>query len=149
MGGLAELRAILEGADQDLEMNQDTFRIELTGKLYELMEIESVTKSDLARKMGKSKSTITRLLSGDRNMTVDKVTEIAHHMNHIPIIEFQRLGVDREKLAALLFSERKVSSVRMEIVTDKRTVRYSRDEIIDRAFAYVRERPSVHEESHS
>ena len=77
--------------DEDLDIGKDAFRIELTRTLYQLMIDEGVSEGALAKKMGKSKAAVAKLLSGDHNMTVDTMTEMAHHLNHCPTIEFRRL----------------------------------------------------------
>lgn len=92
MDGLASLRSAIEQRDSSLDIKQDTFRLELTGQLYALMNHQGVNKADLAKRLGTTKSAVTRLLSGDRNMTADKITAVAFALGHVPVITFERIG---------------------------------------------------------
>lgn len=79
-----------------LKVQQQVIRGLVTGKIYDFMEKEGVTKATLSKKLGISKPAVTTLLSGDRNFTVDKLTEIAYYMDRTPKIDFVLLS-DRQE----------------------------------------------------
>lgn len=50
--------------------------LDITEDIYELMQDRGITKSYLAERLGKSKPWVTKLLSGDQNMTVKTLTNV-------------------------------------------------------------------------
>lgn len=53
----------------------------LTEDLLILMETKGITKNSLARQMNKSKSYISQLLNGSRNMTLKTLSDICFELN--------------------------------------------------------------------
>lgn len=45
--------------------------------VQECLDAEGITRTDLARRLGKKPSTVTRILSGDANITVRTIAEFA------------------------------------------------------------------------
>ncbi|WP_062267061.1 helix-turn-helix transcriptional regulator [Endozoicomonas arenosclerae] len=64
-------------AQEDLIMN-------VTEDLLVAMEGSGMTKSDLAKRLGKSKSFVTQILSGARNMTLKTLSDICFVLNIEP-----------------------------------------------------------------
>jgi len=56
------------------------------------MEQMSVTKQELARRLGKSRSYVTQLLSGARNMTLGSLADICFALDIEPQVHFHRSG---------------------------------------------------------
>lgn len=56
------------------------------------MEQMSVTKQELARRLGKSRSYVTQLLSGARNMTLGSLADICFALDIEPQVRFHRSG---------------------------------------------------------
>lgn len=56
------------------------------------MEQMSVTKQELARRLGKSRSYVTQLLSGARNMTLGSLADICFALDIEPQVRFLRSG---------------------------------------------------------
>lgn len=54
------------------------------------MEQMSVTKQELARRLGKSRSYVTQLLSGARNMTLGSLADICFALDIEPQVRFHR-----------------------------------------------------------
>jgi len=75
----------------------------VTEDLLVIMEDMGITKSELARKLGKSKSYITQVLSGSRNMTLGSFSDICFALDFKPEIklpvEEQKHYADYEDLA--------------------------------------------------
>ncbi len=88
MRGLAKFKKQLSKGPVSLDVKKETIRNVVTGSIYQILHQEGKSKSDLAHMMGVSKAAITNLLSGDRNFTIDKLTEISHCLNRTPKICF-------------------------------------------------------------
>lgn len=54
---------------------------DLSDKIYAAMEGKGMSKADLARATGKSRSWVTKVLSGDNNMTMKTFVAIVHAMH--------------------------------------------------------------------
>jgi len=48
-----------------------------TQTIYAVMEKNGVTKAELARRLGKTNAYVSQLLSGDRNLTLRTIADIA------------------------------------------------------------------------
>lgn len=55
---------------------QEYLIMQVTERICELMEHNSVSRSDLARKLGTTKGYITQLLDGRANMTLRKLADV-------------------------------------------------------------------------
>lgn len=62
---------------------QECFILAITESIYAEMERKSVTKADLAKALGTSKSNVTQLLTGARNMTLRTLVDIANALGVI------------------------------------------------------------------
>lgn len=103
MSGLDSFKRDLPKYLESLPVKQETIRNVVTGNLYQAMQEEGKTKSDLAELLGVTKPAITSLLSGDRNFTIDKLTEIGHYLNRTPKVSFEKsFSVIKESWAAWL-----------------------------------------------
>ena len=88
MGGLAKFKNNFSKHLHSLNVQKEIVKNVVTGNLYRSMNEEGKSKSDLAKLLKVSKPAVTHLLSGERNFTIDKLTEISHHLNRVPKIEF-------------------------------------------------------------
>jgi transcriptional regulator with XRE-family HTH domain len=61
---------------------RDALAFEASELISRLMEEQQVSKTDLARLVGTSKSHVTQLLSGSRNMTVHTLADLAFALGH-------------------------------------------------------------------
>lgn len=52
--------------------------LDVTEKIWELLERDDVSKTDLAERLGKSKAYVSQLLNGSRNMTLRTLADIAY-----------------------------------------------------------------------
>jgi len=55
---------------------QEDFILEITEKIQEAMEIKEISQSELARRLGKTRSYISQLFDGERNMTLRTVADL-------------------------------------------------------------------------
>jgi transcriptional regulator with XRE-family HTH domain len=71
---------------------------DLTNLIIETMNKKGVTKSELARKMGVSKASISGILNGNRNMTLETLTKVAFALGCKPEIELKSLSDEFEEM---------------------------------------------------
>ena len=60
----------------------------VTEDMLVIMEELGISKNELARKLGKSKSYVTQLLNGSRNMTLGTLSDVCMELNTKPTIRF-------------------------------------------------------------
>lgn len=63
------------------ELVRQELIVAVTEQIWAAMEAAKVSKADLARVLGSSKSNVTQLLCGDRNMTLSSLADIASSLN--------------------------------------------------------------------
>lgn len=90
MGGLSKFKVNLEKNLNSIDVKKETFRNVITGEIYRLMKAEHKNQTDLSMCLGISKAAVSKLLTGDRNFTVDKIVEIADTLGYLPKISFYK-----------------------------------------------------------
>jgi len=70
---------------------------EVTYKIERLMEIQGISKKQLAERLGVSKSTVSRILNGSRNMTLETLTKVAFALGCKPEVELEPLIAEKFK----------------------------------------------------
>jgi len=55
-----------------------------TESIYATMKKKGVTKSELARRMGRTNAYVTQMLSGDRNLTLRTIAEVSAALEVTP-----------------------------------------------------------------
>ena len=80
---------------------QESMAFEAAELISGLMEEQKVTKSELAESIGRSKSFITQVLSGNRNMTLHTFAELAFGLGHRVKFSSAPLDSDKESLAVV------------------------------------------------
>lgn len=79
-GPLAETAATISIEDMDYYKLIDN----VSDQIADYMEKKNITKSELAHRMGTSRAFITKILSGDVNMTFKTLSRILHHLGAKP-----------------------------------------------------------------
>lgn len=69
-------------APSDRLVAQETLIADAQELLVGLLEHDIVSRSDLARRLGKSKAFVTQLLSGERNFTLRTLADCAHALGY-------------------------------------------------------------------
>jgi transcriptional regulator with XRE-family HTH domain len=66
-------------SDADFErlVAQESLILETTEEICRILETENISRSELARRLGKSKGFVTQVLSGERNMTLNTAADFA------------------------------------------------------------------------
>ena len=75
--GIDRFIEIAENSSTDKEIQRYVMRTMVTGEILNTMEALGVNKSDLAAMLHCTKGHISRMLSGDRNLTLDSISDIA------------------------------------------------------------------------
>ncbi len=63
-------------------MEEERACVDVTVLLTELMRRKAVTRSELARRLNKSKAYVTQLLDGTTNMTIRTIAGVLFHLGH-------------------------------------------------------------------
>ena len=67
--------------------NYEKFVFNTMHDIQLLMERLGVTRSDLARRLGKNKAFVSRVLGGERNVTLRTLADIAFYLDRTPSFE--------------------------------------------------------------
>lgn len=75
---MTETRDFKKGTPEyDKLMEEERLILDGTELIFELLEKKGLTKSDLARLLGKTRGYVSQVLSGSRNMTLRTLAEMA------------------------------------------------------------------------
>lgn len=74
----------------EMKEKREALRKSVSDDIAALLKKRYVTKADLARRMGTSRSNITQILKGDRNFTIDTLCDIASTMGLFVEITFKK-----------------------------------------------------------
>ena len=102
---------------RDLARGSHLFRV--TEDILLAMEDLGVTKAELARRLGKSKSRITQLLSGGSNMTIGTLSDIAVELGLSLEKTFKEYSIQRHRLDTSLSSEQSLAEPDFAVVSLK------------------------------
>lgn len=80
-------RWALESEKNKKLISREQLIFDITEDLLIVMEDKNISKADLARKIGKSRSYVTQILSGARNMTLRTLSDIAFALDIYPSIQ--------------------------------------------------------------
>ena len=72
----------IEDAERRRIFEQESLAFEATELISSLMEEQKIKKSDLAKRIGKSKAYVTQLLGGTRNMTLHTFADLVFALGH-------------------------------------------------------------------
>ena len=96
-----------------LEMQQTRMKMHIAAKIDDAIQSKGWTRSKLAKELGKSRSEITKWLSGTHNFTVDTLTEVCYVLD----IEMTSLFVINNKISPKRsYRDKKRSSKNIEKV---------------------------------
>lgn len=91
------------------------------------MEDLKISKSDLAKKIGKSKSYITQILSGSRNMTLTSLSDLCFELDIIPDVKilednqkFDNFDLDENIENSITFTWEKEELVHYKSIKSKK-----------------------------
>ena len=73
------------------EVEAEKLILEVSELILEKMEQANISHTELARRLGKSKSHVSRLLRGDRNMTLRTLAEVCYSLSYRASLNLQPL----------------------------------------------------------
>jgi transcriptional regulator with XRE-family HTH domain len=77
-------------------MAQEELIMDVTEGFCRMLEEEQLTRSNLAKTMGKTRGYISQILNGRRNITLRSLAEIAYHLGyHVNVIFNKRVAKNR------------------------------------------------------
>jgi len=83
-----------EWVDNDKEfermMAQEKFILSATESICGIMNKNQITRSDLAKNLGKTKGYVTQVLSGNRNITLRTLADIIHCLGYVAHIKIEK-----------------------------------------------------------
>jgi plasmid maintenance system antidote protein VapI len=74
------------------ELARQDLIVSVTEQVWAILEDSNLSKADLARALETSKSNVTQLLSGNRNMTLATLADIGEALGAKPKVHFDRQG---------------------------------------------------------
>lgn len=80
-GWSTELKDIVSDAKSRHTYWAEVVKLKVASALRELMEARNVNGRELACRMNKSQAHVSKLLRGDKNLTIDTIVEVAHQLN--------------------------------------------------------------------
>jgi len=72
---------------ENAEIRKYMFRDEVSQKILAAMEVKGITKASLAKLLHTSKSNVSQILNGNRNLTIDTLCEISMALGMIPVFD--------------------------------------------------------------
>ena len=73
---------VSESPDNLREFRQEMFILEVTQTIWDGMLDQGITRSELAKRLGRTRGYVSHLLSGDRNLTLRTLSDIAHAIGY-------------------------------------------------------------------
>lgn len=70
------------GTPYDQTLEEERLILEATELIEELLDQKDINRKQLADRLGKSKAHVTQLLSGERNLTLRTLAELAYNLSH-------------------------------------------------------------------
>lgn len=70
-------------------MQQERLILEVTEFIVELMQEQNVTRTELAKRLGRSKGWISQLLAGEANFTLRTLADVFGALGHHPVVDVE------------------------------------------------------------
>jgi transcriptional regulator with XRE-family HTH domain len=78
------------------ELARQDLIVDTTEQVWEALEHAGMTKADLARALETSKANVTQFLSGQRNMTLNTISDIGEAVGMTPRVVFHRKSAHQD-----------------------------------------------------
>lgn len=92
-------RWVKEDRAHELLVAEEELILDVTEKIWTLLEDRGVSKAELAASLETSKAHVSQLLSGSRNMTLRTLASIAYSLSVKPKFEFEEVLEEHEWIA--------------------------------------------------
>ncbi|MCG5538965.1 helix-turn-helix domain-containing protein [Halorhodospira sp. 9622] len=119
----------LEESEENRRLhNQESLIAKVTADICEEMERQSVTRAQLAERMGTSRSNITQVLTGSRNMTLRTLADIGHFLGVDVDVRLRRSVAEEglrgaaknAKCISMYVDEERLSNLLVDDVSNKK-----------------------------
>lgn len=84
----------LEDSDFKKEFDRESLAMNLAGQILLAMEDDGISKADLAAMLGCSRAYVTKMLRGDYNPTIHKISDIAGALGRRVRFQFDALKIE-------------------------------------------------------
>ncbi len=74
------IEQLSEAPEERVALERERVILDVTEMICALMEQQGVSRAEFAKRLGTSKSNLTQLLDGQRNMTLKTVTDLLFHL---------------------------------------------------------------------
>ena len=81
---------ILEDPAYAIEAERGDLIMDVTEAICGILESEGIERKELAVRIGKTKSYVSQVLNGSRNMTLATVADIALALGYKPVVRFEK-----------------------------------------------------------
>ena len=75
-------RDLLQTTEQSDAFQLDRLKVEISEQIYQAMNQQGISNSDLARRLGKSRAYVTKLLRGTTNFTLESLVRISRALSN-------------------------------------------------------------------
>ena len=75
-------RDLLQTTEQSNAFELDRLKVEISEQIYQAMNQQGISNSDLARRLGKSRAYVTKLLRGTTNFTLESLVRISRALSN-------------------------------------------------------------------
>lgn len=82
-----DLLRLFEEVEKTADYQFETAVVDMTEQICEIMEAKGISRADLARQLGKSRAWVTKVLRGDRNLTLKTITDVFWELGYNAKIE--------------------------------------------------------------
>jgi antitoxin component HigA of HigAB toxin-antitoxin module len=79
---------LFERFEQSENYHLDAAKVEISEQIYLAMEQQGVSKAELARRLGKSRAYVTKVLQGSTNFTLESLVRIARALDYQLDLQF-------------------------------------------------------------
>ena len=76
-----KLAAMLDTLETSDLYQIEYLKLEITEQIYCMMQLQGISNADLARKLGKSRQYVTKVLKGTANFTLESLVKISMALN--------------------------------------------------------------------
>lgn len=87
------------GGEFEKLMNQERFILEVTEAFCEHMKQNKITRTELAKRLGKSRGFVSQVLNGGRNLTIRTIADIAAALGVSPFFDLKKPTGETNKVA--------------------------------------------------
>lgn len=114
----AKLTSIMQGIDED-RLRRTRNRMLVAMRIADALKAKGISQKRFAEKTGRSESEISEWLSGDRNFTIDTLSDIKKY-----------LGIDLLNISAIRTFPVSQGASRMKVAKRRTLVAYSMSDIL-------------------